>query len=79
MERSFTHPLRENVLLPSRSGRCAVRVQRFGASCGKNLNEGPCDCKDELTDPRLAALKAPSDRRLFMTTQGDDELDVWWN
>ena len=23
--------------------------------CGKNLNEGPCDCKAE-TDPRLAAL-----------------------
>ncbi len=24
-------------------------------SCGKNLNEGPCDCKPEV-DPRLASL-----------------------
>lgn len=24
--------------------------------CGKNLNEGPCDCKKE-TDPRLSALE----------------------
>lgn len=26
-------------------------------TCGKNLNDGPCDCKPE-TDPRLAALQS---------------------
>lgn len=25
--------------------------------CGKNLNTGPCDCKVEMTDPRLEKLK----------------------
>lgn len=25
--------------------------------CGKNLNEGKCDCKDDEIDPRLAPLK----------------------
>ena len=25
--------------------------------CGKNLNEGPCDCKNDEIDPRLAPLK----------------------
>ena len=25
--------------------------------CGKNLNSGPCDCKVEMVDPRLAKLK----------------------
>lgn len=27
-------------------------------NCGKNLNEGDCDCAKEQTDPRLDALKA---------------------
>ncbi|MBN1642825.1 MAG: DUF177 domain-containing protein [Anaerolineae bacterium] len=26
--------------------------------CGKDLNEGPCDCEVDDVDPRLAALKA---------------------
>jgi uncharacterized protein len=26
--------------------------------CGKNLNEGPCDCQTDHIDPRLAVLKA---------------------
>jgi uncharacterized protein len=26
--------------------------------CGKNLNEGPCDCAEEEVDPRWAALRA---------------------
>lgn len=25
--------------------------------CGKNWNEGPCECKDEATDPRFDALR----------------------
>jgi uncharacterized protein len=30
-------------------------------TCGKNLNEGPCDCEHEDIDPRLSALKALRD------------------
>ncbi len=26
-------------------------------TCGKDLNEGPCDCKPDTTDPRLEVLK----------------------
>ncbi|MCL4466588.1 MAG: DUF177 domain-containing protein [Chloroflexi bacterium] len=26
------------------------------AMCGRDLNEGPCDCQQESTDPRLAVL-----------------------
>ena len=25
--------------------------------CGQNLNEGPCDCKESMVDPRLEILK----------------------
>jgi len=25
--------------------------------CGQNLNEGPCDCKESIVDPRLEMLK----------------------
>jgi len=25
--------------------------------CGQNLNEGPCDCKESIVDPRLEILK----------------------
>ena len=31
--------------------------------CGKDLNEGPCDCRPATTDPRWAALLALADRR----------------
>ncbi|MBL7201293.1 MAG: DUF177 domain-containing protein [Anaerolineae bacterium] len=29
--------------------------------CGRNLNEGPCDCQPDEIDPRLAVLKALMD------------------
>ena len=54
----LTEALREQVLLelpmrplckPDCLGLCPV--------CGKNLNEGPCDCVKETIDPRLAGLK----------------------
>jgi len=55
----LTHPLRENVLLAQpMKPVCRPDCKGLCASCGKNLNEGPCDCEDELIDPRLAALKA---------------------
>lgn len=36
---------------------CRSRCAGLCAHCGKNLNEGPCDCKDEQIDPRLQVLK----------------------
>ena len=34
---------------------CSSNCKGLCASCGKNVNEGPCDCKPE-PDPRLAVL-----------------------
>ena len=34
---------------------CSEDCKGLCSRCGKNLNEGPCDCKAEI-DPRLAAL-----------------------
>lgn len=55
----LTSPLREQVLLAQPFNPvCRPDCKGLCANCGKNLNEGPCDCEDELIDPRLAALKA---------------------
>ena len=35
---------------------CSDDCQGLCCKCGKNLNEGPCNCQKEL-DPRFAALK----------------------
>lgn len=35
---------------------CSPDCKGLCGTCGKNLNEGPCDCKKEL-DPRLAVLQ----------------------
>ena len=35
---------------------CKPDCKGLCCRCGKNLNDGPCDCKKEI-DPRLAALK----------------------
>ena len=37
---------------------CRPDCKGLCSTCGKNLNEGPCDCSDESIDPRLAALRA---------------------
>ena len=34
---------------------CDEECKGLCSKCGKNLNEGPCDCKKDV-DPRLAAL-----------------------
>lgn len=34
---------------------CSDDCEGLCSKCGKNLNDGPCDCKREM-DPRLAAL-----------------------
>jgi len=35
---------------------CSEDCKGLCSKCGKNLNDGPCDCKDE-GDPRLAVLR----------------------
>ena len=35
---------------------CSDDCKGLCCRCGKNLNDGPCDCQKEI-DPRLAALK----------------------
>lgn len=37
---------------------CSPDCKGLCPNCGKNLNEGNCDCAKEQTDPRLDALKA---------------------
>lgn len=55
----LTLPLREQVLLAQpMKPICRPDCMGLCSTCGKNLNEGPCDCNDESIDPRLAALKA---------------------
>jgi len=55
----LTYPLREQVLLAQPLNPvCRPNCRGLCMNCGKNLNEGPCDCTDESIDPRLAALKA---------------------
>lgn len=36
---------------------CAASCKGLCARCGKDLNEGPCDCGPGEGDPRLAALR----------------------
>ena len=36
---------------------CSEECRGLCATCGKNLNEGSCDCRHEAVDPRLAALQ----------------------
>ncbi|MBL7183791.1 MAG: DUF177 domain-containing protein [Anaerolineae bacterium] len=54
----LTAALREHVLLdlPMRP-LCKPDCHGLCVECGKNLNEGPCDCVKETIDPRLAGLK----------------------
>ncbi|HLF26236.1 MAG TPA: DUF177 domain-containing protein [Anaerolineae bacterium] len=55
----LVYPLREQILLAQPlKPVCRPDCKGLCMNCGKNLNEGPCDCSDESIDPRLAALKA---------------------
>ena len=40
---------------------CKPDCKGLCCKCGKNLNEGPCDCKKEI-DPRFAALQQLLDK-----------------
>lgn len=35
---------------------CKENCKGICQNCGKNLNDGPCDCATKAVDPRLAAL-----------------------
>ena len=35
---------------------CKEDCKGICSQCGKNLNEGPCDCVEEPKDPRMAAI-----------------------
>lgn len=49
--------LREEIILTTPIGiLCRPDCAGLCPNCGHNLNEGPCDCGSEDTDPRLAAL-----------------------
>ena len=50
--------LRDDILLelPSKF-LCKESCKGLCPKCGKNLNEGPCNCNTNETDPRLAVLK----------------------
>jgi uncharacterized protein len=37
---------------------CRADCAGICASCGRDLNQGPCDCQTDEIDPRMAALKA---------------------
>lgn len=36
---------------------CQIDCLGLCDRCGQNLNEGPCDCKESMVDPRLEILK----------------------
>ena len=42
--------------------------------CGKNLNDGPCDCVNEDLDPRLASLRDMLDERRDLMQLCKDSL-----
>ena len=37
---------------------CRVNCAGLCPTCGKDLNEGPCDCPTDYVDPRMVALRA---------------------
>ncbi len=55
---NLTQPLREYILLaiPMRP-LCRPDCRGLCSQCGHNLNQGPCECLQEVVDPRLAMLK----------------------
>lgn len=49
--------LTEVVLAIPTKHLCREDCRGVCATCGKNLNEGDCDCREAVGDPRLAVLK----------------------
>jgi uncharacterized protein len=54
----LVEPVREQIVLNiPMSPLCKPDCRGFCSHCGENLNLKECHCKDELVDPRLAALR----------------------
>jgi uncharacterized protein len=54
----LTEVVRQNLLLAVPiSALCSSQCRGLCPDCGANLNEGPCGCRREGGDPRLAALR----------------------
>jgi uncharacterized protein len=51
------HIINEIILKWPSQVLCRPDCKGLCAHCGKNLNLGNCDCKDDNIDPRLAVLK----------------------
>jgi uncharacterized protein len=50
--------VRQEVILATPIGvLCRPDCAGLCPTCGRNLNDGPCDCDHDAIDPRLAALK----------------------
>ena len=41
---------------------CRADCPGLCSTCGRDLNKGPCDCRDEQSDPRWAALSGLRER-----------------
>ena len=55
----LTDELRESIILSLPTYPvCRADCHGVCSKCGKNLNEGPCSCKDETRDGRWGALDA---------------------
>nr|MBC7244309.1 DUF177 domain-containing protein [Chloroflexota bacterium] len=53
----LTEVVRQNLLLGVPiAPLCSPQCRGLCPQCGKNLNEGPCDCQYEESDPRLMIL-----------------------
>ena len=56
-EVDLTEPVRQSVLLEiPMKPLCRPDCAGLCPHCGKNRNEGPCDCQEEPADPRLSVL-----------------------
>ena len=67
--------VRQNLIvaLPHRP-LCAPDCRGLCAQCGKDLNQGPCDCHEEEVDPRLAPLKAILAEHAALSTEPDSVI-----
>jgi uncharacterized protein len=65
----LTPVVREDLLLSiPMHALCRPDCKGLCPQCGANWNEGPCDCRDETIDPRLAPLA-----RLLKPDEDDDQ------
>lgn len=62
-EINLTEVVRQNLLLAIPPNPiCRTKCLGLCPTCGKNWNEGPCDCKHDDIDPRWDALKQLRDK-----------------